>query len=294
MPGPGGGKRRAQAQSSVDQPGERPARASRRSQSVRLTDRDRELLEFASEHKLFLVDHAAALLGMSPDAVGRRIRALVADGSLHQDRPFDKQPACYQITHRGLGAIESALGAPRAVDRAHYRHDVGLVWLWLAARAGVWGELSALVSERAMRSTDRSLQISDAARDAAAAGQRFGVRLGGTGPAGRERLHYPDLLLVDRDGRRIAVELELSAKSPPRREGILAGYAIDPRIDVVLYLVDRPAVARSVRGSARRLGISDLVHIQRVKWGKDAPRSGRGRAPARLPRRAPAEATADR
>ncbi len=93
----------------------------------------------------------------------------------------------------------------------------------------------------------------------------MGVRLGGTGPGGRERLHYPDLLLVTPDGRRIAVELELSAKGTARREKILAGYGADARIDAVLYLVDRPVLATAIRSSARRLGISHHVHVQWVR-----------------------------
>jgi Replication-relaxation len=243
---------------------------------VRITDRDRRMLAFAAEHKLVMARQLAALLGTSEDATAKRLRALRGAGLLSEDRPYAEQPFCYQITRAGLGVIESRLGPPKQVDRAGYRHDVGVGWLWLAAESGVWGELREVVSERWMRSRDR-------VRDSGAApGERFGVRLGGTGSAGRERRHYPDLLLVDRDGRRIAVELELSAKNRPRLEGILAGYAADARIDVILYLVDRRSVGRAVQASAARLGIADLVHVQRVQWGSDAPTTGPARAPARV------------
>jgi len=223
---------------------------------VRITERDRLLLAFAAEHKLVLASQAKALLGTSLAAAARRLRALGADRLLDSDRPFDEQPLCYQVTREGLGVIESRLPAPRSVDRAGYRHDVGVGWLWLAGRAGVWGEMREVVSERAMRS-----------RDGRSPGtERFGVRLGGLGPGGRERFHYPDLLLVDPRGHRIAVELELTAKDRRRLEGILAGYAADPRVSAVLYLVDRPSVGRSIQASARALGISDLVHVQPVRW----------------------------
>jgi hypothetical protein len=65
----------------------------------------------------------------------------------------------------------------------------------------------------------------------------------------------------------VAVELELTAKSRARRERILAGYGSDPRIDAVLYLVDQPALATSIQASARRLGISQLIHVQWVRQG---------------------------
>jgi hypothetical protein len=93
----------------------------------------------------------------------------------------------------------------------------------------------------------------------------FAVKLGGFGPWGRERLHYPDLLLRTADGRRVALELELSSKGRARRERILAGYAADPRFDGVVYLVQNASIARGVQAAARRLGISPLVHIRRVR-----------------------------
>jgi hypothetical protein len=245
---------------------------------VRITDRDRVVLAFAAEHKLVLATQVGALLGTSLAATARRLRALRAEGLLDADRPFAEQPACHQVTRAGLDLIESALPAPRAVDRAHYRHDVGAGWLWLAARAGVWGELSDVVSERAMRSRDGR----------APGGERYGVRLGGLGPGGRDRFHYPDLLLVDPQGHRIAVELELSGKDRRRLEGILSGYAADPRVDAVLYLVDRPSVGRKIQASARALGISDLVHVQRAQWGRNAPAAGTARVRARRQARAAA------
>jgi hypothetical protein len=72
-------------------------------------------------------------------------------------------------------------------------------------------------------------------------------------------------LLHTADGRRIALELELSSKGRLRLERILSGYAADPTVDGVVYLVQNATVARSVQAAARRLGITPLVHIQRVR-----------------------------
>ncbi|HWE32318.1 MAG TPA: hypothetical protein VG410_02470 [Solirubrobacteraceae bacterium] len=254
----------------------------------KLSERDRAVLEFAAEHKLVLAAQVAVLLGVSEDAAARRMRGLRDHRLLFRDRPYERHPPCYQATERGLRAIGNPLRAPRSIDRQHYRHDVGVGWLWLAARAGVWGELAVVVSERTMRSRDGTAQQ----LPIATAPERFGVRLGGYGPGGRERLHYADLLLVDSAGHRIALELELSAKDRPRREKILAGYAADARIDAVLYLVDRPAVGAAVRESARRMQISDLVHVQPVRWGRDAPPAASRGAAIRSHRRTPARAAA--
>jgi hypothetical protein len=229
-----------------------------------VTERDLELLTFVADHRLVLAAHAQAFLGVSAAAASARLRALSRAGYLTQNTVFHRQPACYQVMRKGLALIDSHLPSPR-IDLRCYEHDVGVAWLWLAARNGTWGQMNEVISEREMRSRD-------ATRKGTA--DPLGVRLGGVGARGRERLHYPDLLLVTEDGRRIALELELSRKGETRREKILSGYGADPRVDAVLYLVDKPGVARSVITSARRLGISSRVHVQPVRWSGSASRAG--------------------
>jgi hypothetical protein len=235
---------------------------------VLVTERDRLVLEMAAEHRLILPAHAGALLGVQPTTAGRRLGALAAGGYLHKRQLFTAQPACYQITRSGLDVIGSGLPPPR-LDLRAYAHDVGLAWLWLAACHGTFGPIREVLSERTLRSRDGVRAPGDAQAP-------LGVRLGGVGAGGRERLHYPDLLLITPQAQRIAVELELSSKGRSRREQILAGYGSDARIDGVLYLVDQPALARSIRSSARRLGIAPCVHVQRVRQpGPSAARAGR-------------------
>jgi hypothetical protein len=150
----------------------------------------------------------------------------------------------------------------------------------LAARAGRFGGVRRVVSEREMRSGDGR---------ASATEPRFGVRLGGVGPGGRDRLHYPDMVTVTDMGHRVAFELELSTKEPERRARILTGYAADPRIDAVVYLVDRPAAARAIERSVRRVGLRELVTVRhvRIAGGAPAPNPGRGADRAGARRLAP-------
>ncbi len=249
---------------------------------ARITDRDRTLLAFLAEHRIALSAHVRTLLGVSVRAADARLHALQGAGLLGSERLFHSQPRCWWITRRGLAAIDSRLPPPR-FDLHAYRHDVGVAWLWLAARRGILGPVREVVSEREMRSRDGA--EGHAARAEARSARQFAVRLGGVGAGGRERLHYPDLLLVTDGGRRVAVELELSTKARTRRERILSAYAADSRIDAVLYLVDRRSVARTVQASAARLGISSRVQVQRAEWGEAAGRAG-GREATRLPARA--------
>jgi len=221
----------------------------------RLTERDVALLSFLSEHRLALPAHAAVLLGTSAGTAATRLNRLADARLLKREPAFPGDPSWYRITQRGLGAVESSLPPPR-IDLRSYRHDVGVAWLWLAARGGVFGPVDEIVAERRLRSLDGARASDDVA---------LGVRLGGFGPHGHERLHYPDLVLNTPGARRIALELELTPKARTRLETILSGYGADCRFDGVIYLVERSAIATSVRKAARRLGVSDLVAVHRVR-----------------------------
>jgi hypothetical protein len=212
-----------------------------------------------------LAAHVAAMLGVSRRTAGERLSALRSAGLLSaRHGPYRND--CHQITTPGLRLITTRLPRPR-FDIATYWHDVGIAWLWLAARRGAFGPLTDVVSERHMRSSD----------GADPPAEPFGVRLGGYGAGGRARLHYPDLLLCTDGGHRIAIELERSGKERARRDSILSGYAVDRRIDAVVYLVDDPAVARAVSASARRLGLESLIHVQRFEWDPAVRPGGRSR-----------------
>ena len=225
-------------------------------------------MEFLAEHRFARPEHVSALLGVSADAVAARLRALAQAGYVTRAPVLDGQPPCVLITRRGLAAVGSALRAPK-LDLASYWHDVGAAWLWLAARAGAFGPMAEVIGERRLRSHDCSTEGRQAP---------LAVRAGGVGHGGRERLHYPDLLLLTPAGERVAVELELSSKGRTRREAILLGYAADPRFEAVLYLVDNEPLGRSVSASARKLGLSHMIHVQRLRVAGKPPGRGDARA----------------
>ena len=245
-----------------------------------LRDRDLEVLRFAADQRLFLGAHVRSLLGCSSGMALASLRRLVGHGLVERHRVFHGEPSAYTASRAGLRMVGSSL-APAQLDLSAYAHDIGVVWAELAARRGTIGPMAAVISERRMRSEDSVLHA-DPLRDR---GRRLAVRLGGVGPAGRARLHYPDLMLVTPEGRMIAVEVELSAKGRRRRDGILLGYAGANHIDAVLYLVERPAVARAVEASARRNGIEGLVHVQRFRWVGRVPGTA-GRSSSLAPQRA--------
>ena len=254
------------AQSPAPRPSSRPARR------ITLSEIDLELLRFLAEHRFLLADHAAALLGVTRQTASRRLGRLAAAGYVRQASGLKHQPDMHLITPAGLAAAGSTLPRPR-VNTLTYEHDVGVAWLWLAARSGTFAPLSEILAERRLRSQDGARDPHAGVGDLP---EPLGVRKGGVGAHGGERLHYPDLLLRTEDGRWVALELELSTKARTRLESILAAYAADPRIAGVVYLVQSQSVARSVERAARRVGVPDLVHIQRARLAAPASAGARG------------------
>jgi hypothetical protein len=241
-------------------------------------DPDRELLAFAAEHRFVLPAQVAWLLDVATSTAARRLRDLRSTGRLRDaGQQLRHEPAAFQVTRAGLGAVDCDLGPPRPIDIATYRHDVGITWLAIGAHRGVLGDVTEVVSERRMRSEDRRGDRAGPPPVGAVDAHRHGVRLG-IGERGERNLHYPDLGLVSVTGHRVAFELELSTKPPAKRERILAGYAADRRTDAVVYLVNSRAAGDAITRSAARVG-ADKVQVQRFAWAD-------GRAPGDSPRTA--------
>jgi hypothetical protein len=219
-----------------------------------ITERDRELLGLLAEHRVVATPQVASALGVTEGTAATRLRRLRKRRLIGYEAIFRDQPAAAWIMRRGLDTIESRLPPP-SIDLKGYRHDVGVGWLWLAARRGAFGPATTIVSERAMRSLDmRSDRTSEA----------YGIALGGLDSRGRMTRHYPDLLVTTATGTRVAVELELTAKSARRLDTIMRAYAGDGRIDSVLYLVPDRSLERVVSSAVARAGISDLVRVERL------------------------------
>jgi hypothetical protein len=219
-----------------------------------ITERDREVLGLLAEHRVMVLPQVAAGLGVANSTAATRLRRLHDLRLIGHEAIFREQPAAAWITRRGLNAIGSRLPPP-SIDLKGYRHDIGVGWMWLAARRGAFGSVATLVSEREMRSHDlRSDRTAEP----------YGVALGGLDSHGRMTRHYPDLLLTTADGARLAFELELTAKSTRRLDTIMRGYAGDGRIDSALYFVPTASLERLITAAVTRAGIPDLVRIERM------------------------------
>ena len=245
-----------------------------RGDDISLTERETAVGGPRAAHPVQIVTPLALLLGVGERAALNRLRALERDRLLELRPIFQGLPSAASIQSRGLRAIGSTLKPPQ-LNLNEYRHDVGIGWLWLAARAGNLGELRAMTTERAM-------QAQDAGDLAGGAPPRWGVGLGMLNSHGRPQRHYPDLMLDTRSGHRVAVELELTAKSPARMGRIMRAYASDAHVDQVLYLAANRGIADRVLDSARRAGIPERVHVQLLAPdGIAGAQIGRARTPGR-------------
>ncbi len=233
-----------------------------------LSDRDLELLDALAEQRVAVMAQVAYWLGVSDRTAGRRVARLREAGLVESRRLFDRGSAMVRITGPGLKLIGSPLGRPgQKLDE--YRHDVGVGWVWTAAREGAFGNMAVIHSERAMRSHDARLErMGSGERRGELDAELRGVGVGAWRPDGRPERHYPDLLLESPGGHRIAVELELTHKGRRRLDHIMSAYASDVRIDAVIYLVPEPRLAEQIRAAAARAGISQSVHVRGIAGGR--------------------------
>jgi hypothetical protein len=212
-----------------------------------------------AEQRVTIEPQAGHWLNETKHDSSTRLQRLQSARMLKVEQIFHAAPATVTITRRGLAAVGSTMRTPQ-VDLRQYRHDVGVAWLWQAAHAGYFGAPAAIVSERTMRSHDWRLDHQAANEPA----ERFGVGIGGVAPGGSPRRHYPDLLVDTQDGRRVAIELELTAKSRPRIDEVMLAYASDGRVAEAAYLVPDARLGRFISDAARRAGISGIVSVKRL------------------------------
>ncbi len=150
---------------------------------------------------------------------------------------------------RALHGRPGAFTAPGArVATATWTHTLGVVRLVVAYELAGW----RVVTERELRAPELDRSVG------------WVVDLG-TDRAGRRRVHFPDLVVVDPGtDEAVAVELELSGKGRRRLEGILAGYA---RGGVrVRYLVSHGQIGQAVSEAAGRVGAGRLVDVEELSW----------------------------
>lgn len=173
----------------------------------------------------------AGRFGVQRQQMNARVRRLAAEGLL-QRSPAPTQPCVAMLTRKGARAV--ALPPRRAARTDAQRdHELALVWLVIELESAG----GALVrTERECRTLEGM-----------GAG-RYSVAVIRPGRADERR--WPDLVL-ETDGRRFAIELELTAKGTTRLQAIVDAYAVAPPFDQVVFLAAEATIAKRLVACVR-------------------------------------------
>jgi hypothetical protein len=202
------------------------------------------LLRFAVRHGMVGPGQIAARFFPNADAAGRRIRALRRAGLLRSDRVLAGLPGVVRATP--AGARRAGCDLPAAsLDLARVRHSLALVDLSEELLAGHPG--SMWTAERELR--------------------RDRMRASLAGERGERRRRVPDGLLTLRDGRRVAVELDLTPKRSARLDALAGAYAVDREVDTVWWYLPSDSAARRMGALVAERGLEHLIEprVRRVE-----------------------------
>jgi hypothetical protein len=201
---------------------------------MQVTDRDKALLRWLNGFGAAITTQVAQYMGVDPSIAARRLRVLIEAGLLEK-RVI--QGVSYRVlicTAAGCRESNDDLPPLQGIRRGVIYHD---------------------------------LKVIDVAR-------RLIKKFGGNFEPARRILHRreaikkadhcPDGLFYLPIGKTVAVELELSAKSPRRLRQIFAYYATALDIDRVLYLTTDPAVARLLKRIAQEMQCGALIQIETI------------------------------
>ena len=209
---------------------------------------------FIGEHRFVLPAQAGALLGTDEAVARTRLRELTDTGHLIEQPVLAGSRLAYRMHAAGPRRDRQPLAV--AADRpdallARRRRRLAVAGGAQTARSG------------------RCARCSPSARLRSRDGQ--GTVTSPRGSPGRARSRWTRAPALSRPAarrRRTGGASRSSSSSPPRaalrREKILAGYAADPRIARVVYIVDKPQVAQALsQVGARGWAISSLVRDSR-------------------------------
>jgi hypothetical protein len=220
-----------------------------------VTARDRSVVQFVGAHPWVVSEHIRRLLSLysqcsiphvAPQVARRRLGVLVGHGILAHGmlRLFGTPLSAYWLTRRGAHFLGHELG-PGGVDIRQLQHDAAVADVHIA-----------LVGRGATQIWT--------ARTLASARARGSLPEGMLAYLGAREVHVPDIVATLADGRRIAVEVEMSRKSPRRLAQIMRAYRLARGLDEVVYLAPLEARARAIAQAARGVSKVRVARLEQI------------------------------
>jgi hypothetical protein len=232
------------------------------------------MLQWAARMGAVTAEALAERQGITLASARSRLQAAVRDRLLSRWRPLVGQPALYAITRAGLHASGLRGLDPCRVSPANALHLIACARV--AAAVERCYPDHRVLGERELRRDERELGVRIAS-----------ARLG-TGPEGGPQLHRPDLVLwpVGADGGLpVAVEVELTIKSPRRLAAICTAWARCRCVAGVLYLA-APEVERALERALERVDAGERIAVVPLEAlpGSPPPSGHRRREPSQATR----------
>ena len=186
-----------------------------------VTDRDLELLKFINTFGFCERPHLEKKFDLTPQRFRDCMKRLKGEELVIEEALFHKRPKIYRLTQKG--ARYTDLPPLSKVPLALYHHEMTVV--------------------------DVALILMSHHKDALWRSERYLKR------EKREALdkwHVADGLLIFSDGRRIAIEVELTLKDPRRLKEIFKKYALEFEITEVWYFC-APLLLRPLQKAAESM-----------------------------------------
>jgi hypothetical protein len=196
--------------------------------------RDRELVHFVGRHGVVAIDHVMAALEMGRTAAYRRVADLL------RNEASALRATCDGLRYADLG-LKVAAVSPGGVNH----------WLRCASTARLVGEHFG--HDRIL--TERELELAERIE-----WRPIASAIVGEHRDGRPRLHRPDLAVLTDEGV-IAIEVELTPKTPRRLETIIRGWRTAACVSEVHYFCPPGPTRRAVERTIDRVHAEKRVVI---------------------------------
>ena len=199
-----------------------------REKLMRLTDRDKEVLEWINGFGFVKARDVLSKFFDSRTPCYRRMKAMTDNGFLRTKGVFQEENSnIYIPTKKALMATGDELPVVENLAVHTYKHDLSLVELSLMLEEKTGGEF---IPERRLRQNPESYEVHN---------------------------HIPDGLLITKD-ERISIELELSRKNKQRINRIMRDHSMNIEINEVWYFVKDDLLKSFILSEAKRAKFSDI------------------------------------
>jgi hypothetical protein len=208
-----------------------------RAKSESARSRDQELVRYVGRHGIVSIQHVMEAMVVGRTAAYRRVAACVEGGLLERLDLVRSEPPVLRATREGLRYAGLGLSVA-AVSPGEVEHGLRCASAALAAE-------QHFGPERVL--SERELAFAELVEGRPIASAKVGEL-----PDGSPQLHRPDLAILSKVGT-LAVEVELTPKSPRRLERIMSAWSRARWVKEVQYLC-RPgqthrAVTRAVKAA---------------------------------------------